>query len=60
MEQAKFVYSPLGNTFEKQTENQVAAIKSLDISNEKRWIKTNWKYFSTNFFTISYFLSRMI
>ena len=35
-EQAKFVYSPLGKAFEKQTEKQVGAIKSLDLSNKKR------------------------
>ena len=28
-EQTKFAYSPLGNTFEKQTDKKVAAIKSL-------------------------------
>ena len=41
IEQAKFAYSPLGNSFEKQTEKQVDAIKSLDISNKKRRIKRN-------------------
>ena len=29
IEQAKFAYSPLGKAFEKQTERQVDAIKSL-------------------------------
>ena len=33
-EHAKFEYSPLGKTFEKQTEKQVNAIKSLNPSNE--------------------------
>ena len=35
IEQAKFAYSPLGKAFEKQTEKQVDAIESLDISNIK-------------------------
>ena len=35
IEQGKFAYSPLGKTFEKHTEKQVGALKSLDISNEK-------------------------
>ena len=35
MEQAKFVYSP----FERQTEKQVGAIKSLDLSNKKDELK---------------------
>ena len=30
IEQANFEYSPLENTFEKQTKKQVDAIKSLD------------------------------
>ena len=34
IEQAKFAYSPLGNAFEKQTEIQVGAIKSLDLYNK--------------------------
>ena len=34
IEQAKFAYSPLGKAFEKQTEKQVDAIKSLNISNK--------------------------
>ena len=33
IEQAKFTYSPLGKTLEKQTEKQVDALKSLDFSN---------------------------
>ena len=33
IEQAKFAYSPLGKSFEKQTEEQVDAIKFLDPSN---------------------------
>ena len=48
-EQAKFVYSPLGKEFEKQTEKKVGAIKSLDLSNKKRWIKKNWEYISIKF-----------
>ena len=35
IEQAEFTYSPLGKAFEKQTEKQVGAIKSLDITNKK-------------------------
>ena len=38
-EHAKFEYSPLGKTFEKQTEKQVNAIKSLHPSNELKWIE---------------------
>ena len=33
IEQAKFAYFPLGKAFEKQTETQIDAIKSLDPSN---------------------------
>ena len=36
IEQAKLTYSPLGKAFEKQTEKQVGALKSLDLSNKKR------------------------
>ena len=32
-EQAKFAYSPLRKVFEKQTEKQIGAINSLDVSN---------------------------
>ena len=35
IEQDKFPYSPLGKAFEKPTEKQVNAIKSLEISNKK-------------------------
>ena len=42
IEQAKFAYSPLGKALKKQTEKQVGALKSLDLSNKKRWIKANW------------------
>ena len=38
-QQAKFAYSPLGEAFEKQTENQVGAIKSLDHSNKLKQIE---------------------
>ena len=34
IKQAKFAYSPLGKTFEKQTEKQVGAIKSPEPSNK--------------------------
>ena len=40
IEQAKFAYSPLGKAFEKQTKEQVGALKSLNRS-KKRSIKTN-------------------
>ena len=35
IELAKFAYSPLRKTFEKQGKKQVDAIKSLDLSNKK-------------------------
>ena len=35
IEQATFAYSSLGKAFEKQTKNQVSAIKSLKHSNKK-------------------------
>ena len=35
IKQAKFAYSPLGKTLEKQTKQQVGALKSLDLPNEK-------------------------
>ena len=35
IEQAKFTYSPSAKAFEKQTEKQVDAIKSLKPSNKK-------------------------
>ena len=38
-EQAKFEYSPLGKTLEKQTEKQVGSLKSLDTFNEKNELK---------------------
>ena len=39
IKQAKFAYSPLGKTFEKQTEKQVGAIKSPEPSNKLKWIE---------------------
>ena len=39
IEQAKFAYSPLGKGFEKQTEKQVDAIKSLETSNKLKQIE---------------------
>ena len=36
IEQAKFTYSSLGKSLEKQTEKQVGALKSLDLSNKKK------------------------
>ena len=49
IQQAKFAYSALGKAFENQTEKQVGTLKSPDLSNKKRWIKTNWEYISTKF-----------
>ena len=39
IEQTKFAYSPLGEAFEKQTEKQVGALKSLNSSNKKDELK---------------------
>ena len=39
IEQAQFAKSPLGKAFEKQTEKQVDAIKSLDTSNKLKRIE---------------------
>ena len=39
VERAKFAYSPLGKAFEKQTEKQVDAIKSLDLSSKLKQIE---------------------
>ena len=39
IEQAKFAYFPLGKGFEKQTEKQFGALKSLDFSNKKDKLK---------------------
>ena len=39
IKQAKFAYSPLGKALEKQTEKQVDAFKSLDLSNKKDELK---------------------
>ena len=39
IEKHKFAYSPLGKAFEKQTEKQVVAIKSLDVFNKKYELK---------------------
>ena len=39
VEKAWFAYSPLGKAFEKQTEKQVDAIKSLDPSNKSKQIE---------------------
>ena len=35
IKQAKFANSPFGKTLEKQTEQQVGVLKSLDLPNEK-------------------------
>ena len=39
MVEAKFAISPLGKAFGKQTEKQVGALKSLDLSNKKDELK---------------------
>ena len=39
IEQAKFAYPPLAKTFEKQTEKQVGAIKSLYLFSKKYELK---------------------
>ena len=36
IDQAKLAYSPLGKAFQKQTEKQVGALKSLGLSNKKK------------------------
>ena len=48
VKQAKFAYSHLGKAFEKQTEKQVDAIKSLDISNKKVELKQIESIFPQN------------
>ena len=45
IEQAKFAYSPLGKAFEKQTEKQVGALKSLVLFNKRDEIKQIEKIF---------------
>ena len=45
---ANFAYSPLGNSFEKQTEEQVGALKYIDISNKKDELKQIQVIFSKN------------
>ena len=40
IEQAKFAYCSLGKSFEKQTEKQVGAVKSLKRFNNKKLLKT--------------------
>ena len=41
IEQAKFAYSTLGKAFEKQTEKQIIATKSLTPSNRRDELKQN-------------------
>ena len=48
IKQAKFAYSPLGKVFEKQTEKQVGALKSLDLYNKKDELKQIDDIFSQN------------
>ena len=50
IEKAKFTYSPLGKAFEKQTEKQVNALKSLNISDKKNELKQIEDIFSQNLF----------
>ena len=38
IEEAKFAYSPFGRAFEKQTEKQVDAVKSQDLSSKLKRI----------------------
>ena len=47
-EQAKFAYYPLGKAFKKQTEKQICALKSLDLSNKKDELKINEGIFPQN------------
>ena len=49
IEQSKFAYSHSGKAFEKQTERQVSALKSLDISNKKYKLKQIEGIFPQNF-----------
>ena len=53
IEQDKFVYSPLGKTFEKKKKT-VGAIKSLELSNEKDKLKQTEGIFSQNL--MNYFI----
>ena len=48
IDQAKFVYSPFGKVFEKQTEKQVGALKSLNPSNKKDELTQIERIFTQN------------
>ena len=48
IEQAKFTYSPLGKAFEKQTKEQVKAIKDLNISDKASELKQTEGIFPQN------------
>ena len=48
IEQSKFAYSPLGKAFKKQTEKQVGATESLDLSIKKDKVKQIEGIFSQN------------
>ena len=48
IEQAKFAYSPLGKALEKEAEEQVGALKSLDTSNKKDELKQSEGIFPQN------------
>ena len=51
IEQAKFTYSSLGKAFEKQTKEQVKAIKDLNISNKTNELKQIQGTFPQNVLT---------
>ena len=57
IEQSKFAYSHSGKAFEKQTERQVSALKSLDISNKKYKLKEIEGYFHKILWMIWFVLS---
>ena len=48
VEQAKFKYAPLGKTLEKQTEKEVDALKSLNLSSKTNELKEIDGTFSKN------------
>ena len=48
VEQAKFAYSPSGKASEKQTQKQVADLKSLDTSNKENELKNTKVIFPQN------------
>ena len=48
IQQAKLTYPPLGKSFEKQTEKQVDALKSMNLLNKINELKYIEKIFSKN------------